>query len=99
MAGNDPRWTDAETDALRAAWASGETIKSIAARHGRTRYAIGVRLADLGLWRQKRPRWTAEERADLREMADDGVQYSTIAEWLGRSVNAVACQVRASRNA
>jgi hypothetical protein len=93
----DPKWTEAEDDRLRLAYAAGERIDLAAEEIGRTANAARSRAEKLGLsgshtagrggWATE-PDWTVEEERILRELYGTA-RPSEIASRLGRSKGAV----------
>ncbi|MCY3873053.1 MAG: hypothetical protein OXF88_02020 [Rhodobacteraceae bacterium] len=92
-------WTDAEDDLLRHLSASGSRPREIGERIGRSESAVRNRMKMLRISRRgghvrKYANWSEEELAALRELHEEAMVLTEVAERLGRARTGVTSKVR-----
>ena len=84
-------WTAEDDRQVMDGYLAGATAEEIARRIGRTRAAVSSRASYIGA--AALVRWSAEERALLRELHDDNVPVAEIAAQVGRSESMVVAGI------
>ena len=92
-------WTDAEDDLLRHLADSGSRPREIGERIGRSESAVRNRMKMLRISRRgghvrKYANWSEEELAALRELHEEAMLLTEVAERLGRARTGVEAKVR-----
>lgn len=91
---NEP-WKEEETEEMKVQFAGGQPLDAIAQRLQRTPNSIRMRLKSLGLIVSQpaaKP-WTQEDEELLIDLYEDGEPFEDIAEYFGRSVNAIVARL------
>lgn len=90
--------TGAERAEICRLWGQGEPVRGIAEQTGRAAGTVRIILNAEGLRdRRKPPLWTREERRRMWDMLRRGCTTRQVAAALGRTENAIYCEMRKGR--